>query len=161
MNLLEAMLSIHPRFRPTCDQILRHEYFKEYPYPCENDQLPQIQGDWHEYETKHRKPEDLKELTDVKKEKKGARIPRTDSRAGSEDMMSLDSSSDEPEYRKRRLSAEKRNISISPKKRGTPTYSSVIKADYVELEPMIRVTTYPMTVQFRAGNLFPGFTKNQ
>ncbi|RKP25934.1 kinase-like domain-containing protein [Syncephalis pseudoplumigaleata] len=52
--LAEQLLSMNPAHRPTAQQALAHAYFTEAPLPCSPDELPKMEGDWHEFESKQR-----------------------------------------------------------------------------------------------------------
>ncbi|CAG8614123.1 9104_t:CDS:10, partial [Ambispora gerdemannii] len=56
MELAEALLSLNPENRPTARKALNFSFFtEEMPTACSLEELPEIQGDWHEYESKQRK----------------------------------------------------------------------------------------------------------
>ncbi|KAF9118904.1 kinase subunit of RNA polymerase II carboxy-terminal domain kinase I, partial [Mortierella sp. 14UC] len=57
LDLAEALLSLNPKDRPTAFEALNSfAYFTdEEPAPCLPEELPKIDGDWHEYESKQRK----------------------------------------------------------------------------------------------------------
>ncbi len=59
------MLSVNPAGRPTCESILSHSYFYEQPAPCDMAQLPQLEGDWHEYESKREKKRPARDVIKV------------------------------------------------------------------------------------------------
>ncbi|KAG0334713.1 kinase subunit of RNA polymerase II carboxy-terminal domain kinase I [Podila humilis] len=57
LDLAEALLSLDPKKRPTAaDALNKFSYFtEEDPAACAPADLPKIEGDWHEYESKQRK----------------------------------------------------------------------------------------------------------
>ncbi|KAI7818538.1 kinase-like domain-containing protein, partial [Gamsiella multidivaricata] len=57
LDLAEALLNLNPRGRPTAVEALtKFAYFtEEEPAACKPEDLPKIEGDWHEYESKQRK----------------------------------------------------------------------------------------------------------
>ncbi|KAF9104194.1 kinase subunit of RNA polymerase II carboxy-terminal domain kinase I [Mortierella sp. AM989] len=57
LELAEALLSLNPDRRPTAVEALtKFTYFtEEEPAACTPEELPKIEGDWHEYESKQRK----------------------------------------------------------------------------------------------------------
>ncbi|KAF9954492.1 kinase subunit of RNA polymerase II carboxy-terminal domain kinase I [Mortierella alpina] len=57
LDLAEALLSLNPKKRPTAAESLANfAYFtEEEPAACLPEDLPKIEGDWHEYESKQRK----------------------------------------------------------------------------------------------------------
>ncbi|KAI7882921.1 Pkinase-domain-containing protein [Lichtheimia hyalospora FSU 10163] len=56
LELLEAMLSMNPEQRPTAEQALQFDYFtKEEPEAVMPANLLDVNGDWHEFESKQRK----------------------------------------------------------------------------------------------------------
>ncbi|KAI9360006.1 kinase-like domain-containing protein, partial [Zopfochytrium polystomum] len=56
LKLLDSLLQLDPTNRPSASTCLLHPYFtEEYPPACDKSQLPRIEGDWHEYESKQRK----------------------------------------------------------------------------------------------------------
>ncbi|KAI9593109.1 kinase-like domain-containing protein [Syncephalis fuscata] len=54
LDLAEQLLSMNPINRPTAQQALNHSYFMEMPLPCLPHELPKMEGDWHEFESKQR-----------------------------------------------------------------------------------------------------------
>ncbi|KAF9086116.1 kinase subunit of RNA polymerase II carboxy-terminal domain kinase I, partial [Mortierella sp. GBA35] len=62
LDLAEALLSLNPKRRPTAVEALHSfAYFtEEEPAPCRPEELPKIDGDWHEYESKQRKKANAK-----------------------------------------------------------------------------------------------------
>ncbi|KAI8925355.1 kinase-like domain-containing protein [Entophlyctis helioformis] len=56
LRLVDSLLMLDPAKRPTAAQALAHPYFTtEAPHACDPWQLPKIEGDWHEFESKQRK----------------------------------------------------------------------------------------------------------
>lgn len=56
MELTKALLSLDPAKRPTAAEALNHPYFtEELPRPAPTVGLSELQGDWHEFESKKRK----------------------------------------------------------------------------------------------------------
>ncbi|KAK3817061.1 MAG: kinase-like domain-containing protein, partial [Linnemannia elongata] len=62
LDLAEALLSLNPKRRPTAVEALSNfAYFtEEEPAPCRPEELPKIDGDWHEYESKQRRKANAK-----------------------------------------------------------------------------------------------------
>ncbi|KAJ3215078.1 kinase subunit of RNA polymerase II carboxy-terminal domain kinase I [Dinochytrium kinnereticum] len=55
-KLLDSLLQMDPGRRPSALDALNHSYFSdEHPRPCLPSELPKVEGDWHEYESKQRK----------------------------------------------------------------------------------------------------------
>ncbi|KAI8827769.1 Pkinase-domain-containing protein, partial [Chytriomyces cf. hyalinus JEL632] len=55
VELLDELLQLDPARRPSADNVLAHLYFFEEPLPCLPSELPKVEGDWHEYESKLRR----------------------------------------------------------------------------------------------------------
>ena len=52
-ELLQAMFLFDPQLRPTAADVLEHPYFTaEEPKPAQAMELEELQGDWHEFESK-------------------------------------------------------------------------------------------------------------
>ena len=52
-SLLQSMFVYDPRIRPTAQEVLSHPYFKsEEPLPKRATELGDLEGDWHEFESK-------------------------------------------------------------------------------------------------------------
>jgi hypothetical protein len=53
---VDKLLTLDPSQRPSCTEALNHPYFTlETPFASSKEQLPSIDGDWHEFEGKQRK----------------------------------------------------------------------------------------------------------
>ncbi|KAL6452937.1 CTK1 CTD kinase subunit alpha [Candida maltosa Xu316] len=61
-KLAESLLELNPAKRPTAEDALEHEYFKEDPQPEPLYFLKEIKGEWHEFETKKRRREERKRI---------------------------------------------------------------------------------------------------
>jgi len=52
-ELLQVMFAYDPTLRPSAAEVLAHDYFtKEEPMPVQATELANLQGDWHEFESK-------------------------------------------------------------------------------------------------------------
>ncbi len=52
-DLLRVMFSFDPTLRPSAAEVLDHSYFKEEePAPMQALELKDLEGDWHEFESK-------------------------------------------------------------------------------------------------------------
>lgn len=57
VDLLRGLLALDPRKRISAEDALVHRYFSVHPQACPQSLLiPSVEGDWHEYECKQRKP---------------------------------------------------------------------------------------------------------
>ncbi|KAJ3106250.1 kinase subunit of RNA polymerase II carboxy-terminal domain kinase I [Phlyctochytrium planicorne] len=55
-KLLDSLLQLDPGRRPSASECLEHPYFSaDLPRACLPSELPKVEGDWHEYESKQRK----------------------------------------------------------------------------------------------------------
>ncbi|CAG8548509.1 5582_t:CDS:2 [Funneliformis caledonium] len=55
LQLVESLLSVNPKKRPSALKALNYTYFTtESPHACSPSELPEILGDWHEYESKQK-----------------------------------------------------------------------------------------------------------
>ncbi|OQU94939.1 Protein kinase domain-containing protein [Cladophialophora immunda] len=63
LDLVQKMFKYDPKKRPNAEQILNHEYFtSEEPLPEQPVELANVEGDWHEFESKmHRRENDKRE----------------------------------------------------------------------------------------------------
>ena len=59
VNLVDGLLQLDPAKRLTATQSINHDFFKVAPFACEPQELPKIEGDWHEFESKARKKKPL------------------------------------------------------------------------------------------------------
>nr|CAG8449015.1 8949_t:CDS:10 [Entrophospora candida] len=60
LELVEVLLSLNPSKRPTARKALEFSYFtEEEPFACSPSELPEIHGDWHEYESKNRRKKNV------------------------------------------------------------------------------------------------------
>ncbi|MBV35437.1 MAG: hypothetical protein CMP47_08260 [Rickettsiales bacterium] len=63
------MFKYDPKARPNAEEVLKHEYFtKEEPNPVQAVELANVEGDWHEFESKAARREKDKQEKDRKKE---------------------------------------------------------------------------------------------
>ncbi|EME42975.1 hypothetical protein DOTSEDRAFT_72405 [Dothistroma septosporum NZE10] len=72
-ELLQAMLLYDPANRPTASDVLEHPYFKgEEPKPAQVVELADLEGDWHEFESKAlRKEKERQERETRRREREG------------------------------------------------------------------------------------------
>ena len=69
-SLLEDMFDFDPAGRPSAADVLEHPYFKiEDPAPKRAVELKDLQGDWHEFESKALRKEKERQDREVRKEK--------------------------------------------------------------------------------------------
>ena len=63
LDIVQKMFKYDPKKRPTAEEVLDHEYFTtEEPAPAQPVELAQVEGDWHEFESKaHRRENDKRE----------------------------------------------------------------------------------------------------
>lgn len=61
-KLAVELLQLNPSKRPTAEEALEHEYFKEDPQPEPLHFLKELKGEWHEFETKKRRREERKRI---------------------------------------------------------------------------------------------------
>ncbi|KAF6072503.1 hypothetical protein FOB64_000538 [Candida albicans] len=61
-KLAEQLLQLNPKLRPTAEEALNHEYFQQDPQPKPLYFLKDIQGEWHEFETKKRRRAERKRI---------------------------------------------------------------------------------------------------
>lgn len=55
IDLINRLLSLEPTCRISAQNALNHQFFKEEPFPCKPSELPILESDCHEYETKKKK----------------------------------------------------------------------------------------------------------
>lgn len=55
IDLLNRLLSLEPTCRISAQNALNHQFFKEEPFPCKPSEIPILENDCHEYETKKKK----------------------------------------------------------------------------------------------------------
>ncbi|KAJ1565512.1 kinase subunit of RNA polymerase II carboxy-terminal domain kinase I [Nowakowskiella sp. JEL0078] len=64
LDLIDKLLQLDPLKRPSAREVLEHPYFTiEEPTPCSPSEIPRLEGDWHEFDTKQRKKEKEKSST--------------------------------------------------------------------------------------------------
>lgn len=70
LELVQWMFKYDPSKRPNAEQVLAHEYFvTEEPRPIQAVELADVEGDWHEFESKaHRRENDKREKEKKKEE---------------------------------------------------------------------------------------------
>ncbi|KAJ1959726.1 kinase subunit of RNA polymerase II carboxy-terminal domain kinase I, partial [Dispira parvispora] len=62
MHLMEQLLQFNPKQRLSAQQALEHPYFtSEQPKPAPPEEIPLIDGDWHEYEYKAKRKQQLRQ----------------------------------------------------------------------------------------------------
>lgn len=72
-NLLEAMFAWDPESRPSASDVLEHPYFTvEAPAPAQVVELAELEGDWHEFESKALRKEKDREARRKEKEMRDA-----------------------------------------------------------------------------------------
>lgn len=65
-DLATKLLTLNPEARLTAEGALAHRYFTDEPAPEPLDFLRDVQGEWHEFETKKRRRQERKRLQDEK-----------------------------------------------------------------------------------------------
>lgn len=65
-DLVQKMLTLHPARRITAEEALKHPYFTNDPQPEPLTFMKDIEGEWHEFETKKRRREERKRLQGLK-----------------------------------------------------------------------------------------------
>ena len=86
-ELLEAMFQYDPAKRPSAGDVLEHPYFTvEEPSPQQATELAQLEGDWHEFESKALRKENERRDKEAKREraKERQRVEREESNGGGE-----------------------------------------------------------------------------
>lgn len=70
LDLVKSMFRYDPKKRPSAEEVLDHPYFtEEEPAPLQAVELADVEGDWHEFESKaHRKENDRREKERKKEE---------------------------------------------------------------------------------------------
>ena len=68
-DLALNLLRLNPKARFTAEQALQHRYFTEEPFPLPLTFLKDVEGEWHEFETKKRRRKERKRLQDEAKAK--------------------------------------------------------------------------------------------
>ncbi len=88
-DLLQAMFMYDPSNRPTAGDVLEHPYFTvEEPKAEQAVELKELEGDWHEFESKAlRKEKERQERDARKREKEGVKEVEAQKRKG-EELMS-------------------------------------------------------------------------
>jgi hypothetical protein len=61
-SLIDLLLALDPKKRPKIGEALTHPYWLEEPRACEKHEIPQVLGDWHEFESKMRRKEERRAL---------------------------------------------------------------------------------------------------
>jgi CTD kinase subunit alpha len=84
MDLVQQMFRYDPAKRPTAEEVLNHPYFTEEEPPAEQAvELKDMQGDWHEFESKaHRRENEKKEKERRKEEYQREKEKRKAAAAG-------------------------------------------------------------------------------
>ena len=65
-DLARRMLELHPAKRISAEDALQHPYFTNEPLPEPLTFMQQLEGEWHEFETKKRRREERKKLQELK-----------------------------------------------------------------------------------------------
>jgi CTD kinase subunit alpha len=82
-ELLEAMFSYDPANRPPAADVLEHSYFTNEPLPKQVWELADLEGDWHEFESKAlRKEKEKQEREARRKEREGQEKRKAEEAAG-------------------------------------------------------------------------------
>ncbi|KAK4940706.1 serine/threonine protein kinase, CMGC, CDC2/CDK subfamily [Elasticomyces elasticus] len=69
LDLVQRMFKYDPTARPNAEEVLGHDYFtKEEPEPVQAVELEDVEGDWHEFESKAARRENDKREKERKKE---------------------------------------------------------------------------------------------
>lgn len=123
LDLVQWMFKYDPRKRPTAEQVLSHDYFtKEEPQPLQAVELADVEGDWHEFESKaHRKENDRREKERKKEEYMREREKRKAREAGLSEPGDGD--------KKAKLdgaSSSRRDMPPPPSVEGAPSNLSVV-----------------------------------
>jgi CTD kinase subunit alpha len=65
LKFAEDLTNLNPSLRPNTKTILDHPYFTESPKLCTNSELPKLENDWHEFESKKklREEENVENMT--------------------------------------------------------------------------------------------------
>jgi len=84
MDLVQRMFEYDPQKRPSTEDVLAHQYFtEEEPRPMQAVELKDVEGDWHEFESKaHRRENDKREKEKRKEEYMKEREKRKAKEAG-------------------------------------------------------------------------------
>lgn len=75
-DLAKKLLTLNPQKRLSAEEALQHPYFTEDPQPQQLDFLKDLQGEWHEFETKKRRRKERKRLQEeeLKRESKSGSV---------------------------------------------------------------------------------------
>ena len=101
LGMLKAMFRYDPAKRPTAEEVLNHPYFtEEEPRPQQALELADVQGDWHEFESKaHRRENDRREKERRKEEYQREKEKRKAAQAGLEEKNLPEAKRQRPESR--------------------------------------------------------------
>jgi CTD kinase subunit alpha len=77
-DLASRLLTLNPKTRLTAEQALQHRYFTEEPRPEPLEFLRDLQGEWHEFETKKRRRKERKRAQEEEARSKDKKPDRTD-----------------------------------------------------------------------------------
>ncbi|KAK6455149.1 kinase of RNA polymerase II carboxy-terminal domain, alpha subunit [Scheffersomyces xylosifermentans] len=84
-DLALKLLALNPSERLSAEEALEHDYFKNEPQPEPLMFLKDVEGEWHEFETKQRRRQERKRLHDEARANKST-APRTQEQVGTDQI---------------------------------------------------------------------------